>query len=111
ETMKRKKPSFNETYYGFRTFSHLLEDAQRRGIVVLRRDQKSGSYIVEDLGPGAVSSGAAPATTTPAPALAPSPAPVALPAASSLTRPAEPAPSAPPPAGEAVPSEAASANG
>src|SRR6185503_19640173 len=50
ETMKRKKPSFNETYYGFRTFSHLLEDAQRRNIVVLRRDQKSGSYIVEDLG-------------------------------------------------------------
>ena len=36
ETMKRKKPSFNETYYGFRTFSHLLEDAQRRGIVTLR---------------------------------------------------------------------------
>jgi uncharacterized LabA/DUF88 family protein len=50
ETMKRKKPSFNETYYGFRTFSHLLEDAQRRSIVVLRRDQRSGSYIVEDLG-------------------------------------------------------------
>ena len=53
ETMKRKKPSFNETYYGFRTFSHLLEDAQRRGIVVLRRDQRSGSYIVEDLGAAA----------------------------------------------------------
>jgi uncharacterized LabA/DUF88 family protein len=55
ETMKRKKPSFNETYYGFRTFSHLLEDAQRRGIVTLRRDQRSGSYIVEDLGPGGMS--------------------------------------------------------
>ena len=53
ETMKRKQPSFNESYYGFRTFSHLLEDAQRRGIVMLRRDQKSGSYIVEDLGPAA----------------------------------------------------------
>jgi uncharacterized protein (TIGR00288 family) len=53
ETMKRKKPSFNETYYGFRTFSHLLEEAQRKGIVTLRRDQKSGSYIVEDLGTGA----------------------------------------------------------
>jgi uncharacterized protein (TIGR00288 family) len=53
ETMKRKKPSFNETYYGFRTFSHLLEDAQRRGVVALRRDQKSGSYIVEDLGAAA----------------------------------------------------------
>ena len=50
ETMKRKRPSFNETYYGFRSFSHLLEDAQRRGIVVLRRDQRSGSYIIEDLG-------------------------------------------------------------
>jgi len=53
ETMKRKRPSFNETYYGFRTFSHLLEDAQRRGVVMLRRDQRSGSYIVEDLGPAA----------------------------------------------------------
>jgi uncharacterized LabA/DUF88 family protein len=53
ETMKRKRPSFNESYYGFRTFSHLLEDAQRRGIVMLRRDQKSGSYIIEDLGPAA----------------------------------------------------------
>jgi uncharacterized LabA/DUF88 family protein len=62
ETMKRKKPSFNETYYGFRTFSHLLEDAQRRGIVVLRRDQKSGSYIVEDLG----SAGSATAASAPA---------------------------------------------
>ncbi len=59
ETMKRKRPSFNETYYGFRTFSHLLEDAQRRGIVSLRRDQRSGSYIVEDLGPAARSEGGA----------------------------------------------------
>ncbi len=59
ETMKRKKPSFNETYYGFRSFSHLLEDAQRRGIVALRRDQRSGSYIIEDLGPAARTDGAA----------------------------------------------------
>jgi uncharacterized LabA/DUF88 family protein len=59
ETMKRKRPSFNESYYGFRTFSHLLEDAQRRGIVVLRRDQRSGSYIVEDLGPAARAEAAA----------------------------------------------------
>src|SRR5436309_899652 len=113
ETMKRKKPSFNETYYGFRTFSHLLEDAQRRGIVVLRRDQKSGSYIVEDLGPGAVSSGAAasPTASMPAPSVAPSPAPAALPAPPPPTRPAEAAASAPAPAGEVVPSEAAAANG
>jgi uncharacterized protein (TIGR00288 family) len=58
ETMKRKKPSFNETYYGFRTFSHLLEEAQRKNIVQLRRDQKSGSYIVEDLGTGYTAAGA-----------------------------------------------------
>ena len=68
ETMKRKKPSFNETYYGFRTFSHLLEDAQRRGIVVLRRDQKSGSYIVEDLGTAASSGTMTRSETVPAPA-------------------------------------------
>ncbi len=49
ETMKRKRPSFNESYYGFRTFSQLLEDARRRGIVTLRRDQRSGSFIIEDL--------------------------------------------------------------
>jgi hypothetical protein len=77
ETMKRKKPSFNESYYGFRTFSQLLEDAQRRGIVQLRRDQKSGSYVVEDLGtsvgllPTAVASRPEPAATrAPEPAAA-----------------------------------------
>ncbi len=69
ETMKRKKPSFNETYYGFRTFSHLLEDAQRRGVVMLRRDQKSGSYVIEDLGAAAGSgAGAARAEAPAAPA-------------------------------------------
>jgi uncharacterized protein (TIGR00288 family) len=66
ETMKRKKPQFNETYFGFRTFSHMLEEAQRQGIVKLRRDQRSGSYIVEDLG----SSGSSVARTEPAAAAA-----------------------------------------
>jgi uncharacterized LabA/DUF88 family protein len=71
ETMKRKKPSFNETYYGFRTFSHLLEDAQKRGVVVLRRDQKSGSYIVEDLGTASSATTSAPVPTRPEPVAAP----------------------------------------
>jgi uncharacterized LabA/DUF88 family protein len=84
ETMKRKKPSFNETYYGFRTFSHLLEDAQRRGIVTLRRDQRSGSYIVEDLGPSATS---AAKTEHPAPVVAIHSAPPALPPPSSSVTP------------------------
>ena len=63
--MKRKRPSFNESYYGFRTFSHLLEDAQRRGIVMLRRDQKSGSYVIEDLGPAARAEAAQAGTAEP----------------------------------------------
>src|SRR5262249_37021594 len=33
DTMKRKKPSFNETYHGYRTFSELLEDAQKEGLL------------------------------------------------------------------------------
>ncbi len=66
ETMKRKRPSFNETYYGYRTFSHLLEDAQRKGIVILRRDQRSGSYVIEDLGSGASVGGQAAAAAPPA---------------------------------------------
>jgi uncharacterized LabA/DUF88 family protein len=74
ETMKRKRPSFNENYYGFRTFSHLLEDAQRRGIVTLRRDQRSGSYIIEDLGPASKVDAATGTAAAPAEAAAAEPA-------------------------------------
>lgn len=50
QTMQRKKPAFNESYYGFSTFSALLEDAEKRGIVKLRRDSRSGSWVVTGLG-------------------------------------------------------------
>jgi uncharacterized protein (TIGR00288 family) len=50
DTMKRKKPSFNESYYGYRTFSDLLEDAQDRGFVQLRTDPRSGTYVVVGFG-------------------------------------------------------------
>jgi len=50
ETMKRKKPAFNESYYGYRTFSELLEDAQKHGIIRLKTDTRSGSYIVVGFG-------------------------------------------------------------
>lgn len=46
QTMQRKKPSFNEGYYGYSSFSELLEDAQKRNIVKIKKDQRSGSYIV-----------------------------------------------------------------
>ncbi len=37
--MKRKKPSFNETYHGYRTFSELLLDAQKEGLLELEIDR------------------------------------------------------------------------
>jgi len=46
QTLKRRNPGFNESYYGFRTFSELLEEAQQRGLLSLEADQKSGGYIV-----------------------------------------------------------------
>jgi uncharacterized protein (TIGR00288 family) len=46
QTMKRKRPSFNEGYHGYSSFSELLEDAERNKIVRLKRDQRSGSYII-----------------------------------------------------------------
>ncbi len=50
DTMKRKKPSFNETYHGYRTFSELLEDAQQEGLVELETDKRSRTYVVTRFG-------------------------------------------------------------
>jgi uncharacterized LabA/DUF88 family protein len=46
QTLKRRKPGFNEGYYGFRSFNALLEEAQAQNLVQLERDQKSGGYLV-----------------------------------------------------------------
>ena len=45
EAIKRRKPGFNESYYGFRTFGNLLEEAQTRGLLEFGRDEKSGAYV------------------------------------------------------------------
>ena len=50
DTMKRKKPSFNETYHGYRTFSELLLDAQKEGLVELEIDGRSRTYVVTRFG-------------------------------------------------------------
>lgn len=50
ETMKRKKPSFNEAYHGYRTFSELLEDAQGHGLLELETDSRSRTYVVTRFG-------------------------------------------------------------
>jgi hypothetical protein len=46
QALKRRKPGFNESYYGFRSFNQLLEEARSRNLVDLERDEKSGGYIV-----------------------------------------------------------------
>jgi len=50
DTIKRKKPSFNEEYYGYRTFSELLEDAQREGLLEIEKHKSSGMYVVTRFG-------------------------------------------------------------
>ena len=45
EAIKRRKPDFSETNYGFRAFGNLLEEAQARGLLEFGRDDKSGAYV------------------------------------------------------------------
>jgi len=48
DTMQRKRPSFSESGYGYRTFSDLLEDVQKHGYIKLRRSRAAGgTYVVE----------------------------------------------------------------
>jgi uncharacterized protein (TIGR00288 family) len=46
QALKRRRPGFNESYYGFESFSKLLEEAQSRGQVDLELDERSGGYII-----------------------------------------------------------------
>jgi uncharacterized protein (TIGR00288 family) len=46
QALKRRKPGFNESYYGFKSFNGLLEEARDRGLLGLERDEKSGGYVV-----------------------------------------------------------------
>jgi uncharacterized protein (TIGR00288 family) len=46
QTLKRRKPGFSETHYGFRSFGQLLEEAEERGIIKLVRDEKSGGFLL-----------------------------------------------------------------
>ncbi|NHQ91192.1 NYN domain-containing protein [Janthinobacterium lividum] len=50
EAIKRRKPDFSESYYGFRTFGNLLEEAQTRGLLEFGRDEKSGAYVYRSSG-------------------------------------------------------------
>jgi len=47
QTLKRRKPGFSESYYGFRSFGQLLEEAEARGILELEPEEKSGGFIIK----------------------------------------------------------------
>jgi uncharacterized protein (TIGR00288 family) len=53
QTLKRKRPNFSERFHGYRTFTELLEDAERRGLLELSKDERSGGYIITSFGPNA----------------------------------------------------------
>jgi uncharacterized protein (TIGR00288 family) len=46
QTLKRRRPGFNESYYGFRSFNNLLEEAAQRHLLAIERDEKSGGYVI-----------------------------------------------------------------
>jgi uncharacterized protein (TIGR00288 family) len=53
QTIKRKRPNFSESYFGYRSFNELLEDAQEHGLLELEKDAKSGGYVILEFGPEA----------------------------------------------------------
>jgi uncharacterized protein (TIGR00288 family) len=46
QTMKRRRPGFTESAYGYRTFKELVEDAHKLHMLVMTRDEKNGQYTV-----------------------------------------------------------------
>lgn len=48
DALKRRRPDFNESYYGFRAFGNLLDEAQSRGFLEVGREEKSGTYVYRD---------------------------------------------------------------
>jgi len=51
EAIKRRKPDFSESYYGFRSFGGLLEEMQQRGFLEMGRDEKSNAYVFRSSAP------------------------------------------------------------
>ena len=51
QALKRRQPGFNESYYGFRSFGKLLDEAQSRKLLELAPDEKSGGVIIKSFNP------------------------------------------------------------
>ncbi len=56
DAIKRRRPDFNENYFGFRSFGGLLEEGQSRGLLeVVRDDKGNNAYVQRAPGGGAPS--------------------------------------------------------
>ncbi|MGS1011122.1 NYN domain-containing protein [Achromobacter anxifer] len=53
DALKRRRPDFNESYYGFRAFGNLLDEAQSRGLLEVGREENAGTYVYRDSADGA----------------------------------------------------------
>ncbi len=53
QTLKRKRPNFSESAHGYKTFSQLLEDASKRGLLEIQKDERSGGYLITSFGTNA----------------------------------------------------------
>ena len=49
QALKRRKPGFNESYHGFNSFGKMLEEMQKRELLTLELDKKSGGYIIKSV--------------------------------------------------------------
>lgn len=76
EAIKRRNPGFSESYYGFRTFGNLLEEAQGRGLLDFGRDEKSGTWVARGTGvPSSLAGATATLRNEPSTAMADAPMP------------------------------------
>jgi len=51
QTLRRRKPGFNESYYGFSSFGKLLDELETRKLLELEHDEKSGGVIIKGFNP------------------------------------------------------------
>ncbi|RKZ08264.1 hypothetical protein DRQ53_01800 [bacterium] len=49
DTMRRKRPSFSESSYGYESFGEMLEEVRDADFIDLREDERSGTWVVSAL--------------------------------------------------------------